>query len=310
MVSNDGLNFRLPAEETPFLKHGEDGTWDQGGVLQGQGASRNVGDQTFIYYGAWDPHGILGRRAVASASPPCRVIALAISSSKKRARDRATSPVRPVITSEFITAGVATTAGKPHHFHVNADGPDAALENRIARRQGETTAWVRQRRRRRGSREWISDAHRLERKNRKPATCRLASTSGSSSKARATLASASVPLCMCGRILDLDRVPVRGGGVVNHHREFAVSDVRRDPCTAGGLGEALEAASRSMTRRRNSLSASMPVLHGSALGPSFFFPVQLGEHGDFFRGGIKGSFGHKIGGVDSIRGNGPKPPGS
>jgi len=30
------------------------GPGDQGGLLQGQGFE-NIGDQTFIYYGAWDP---------------------------------------------------------------------------------------------------------------------------------------------------------------------------------------------------------------------------------------------------------------
>ena len=54
VVSNDGLNFREPAHEWTFLKRGEDGTWDQGGLLQGQGFE-NIGDQTFVYYGAWDP---------------------------------------------------------------------------------------------------------------------------------------------------------------------------------------------------------------------------------------------------------------
>ena len=50
VVSNDGLNFREPAHEWTFLKRGEDGAWDQGGLLQGQGFE-NVGDQTLIYYG-------------------------------------------------------------------------------------------------------------------------------------------------------------------------------------------------------------------------------------------------------------------
>ena len=54
VVSNDGLNFREPAHEWTFLRRGEDGAWDQGGLLQGQGFE-NVGEQTFIYYGAWDP---------------------------------------------------------------------------------------------------------------------------------------------------------------------------------------------------------------------------------------------------------------
>ncbi len=53
-ISNDGLNFREPVTEHIFLKNGKDGEWDQGGVLQGQGFE-NVGEKTYIYYGAWDP---------------------------------------------------------------------------------------------------------------------------------------------------------------------------------------------------------------------------------------------------------------
>lgn len=54
VVSNDGLRFREPLHEWTFLKRGADGEWDQGGLLQGQGFE-NVGEQTLIYYGAWDP---------------------------------------------------------------------------------------------------------------------------------------------------------------------------------------------------------------------------------------------------------------
>ncbi|MCA8996331.1 MAG: hypothetical protein KDA80_05090 [Planctomycetaceae bacterium] len=53
-ISNDGLHFREPLQEWTFLERGADGEWDQGGVLQGQGFE-NVGDSTYIYYGAWDP---------------------------------------------------------------------------------------------------------------------------------------------------------------------------------------------------------------------------------------------------------------
>lgn len=54
VVSNDGIHFREPAHEHIFLNRGGDGQWDQGGLLQGQGFV-NVGDKTYIYYGAWDP---------------------------------------------------------------------------------------------------------------------------------------------------------------------------------------------------------------------------------------------------------------
>lgn len=56
VISNDGVNFREPMNEWPLITIGADGAWDQGGVLQGQGFE-NVGDQTYIYYGSWDPRG-------------------------------------------------------------------------------------------------------------------------------------------------------------------------------------------------------------------------------------------------------------
>jgi len=54
VVSNDGTYFREPLKEWPLIKRGEDGAWDQGGLLQGQGFE-NVGEQTYVYYGGWDP---------------------------------------------------------------------------------------------------------------------------------------------------------------------------------------------------------------------------------------------------------------
>ncbi len=54
VIANDGLNFREPAHDWRFLERGKDGEWDQGGLLQGQGFE-NIGDQSFLYYGAWDP---------------------------------------------------------------------------------------------------------------------------------------------------------------------------------------------------------------------------------------------------------------
>ncbi len=54
LISNDGINFREPMPEWAFLERGPDGAWDQGGLLQGQGFEQ-VGDETWIYYGAWDP---------------------------------------------------------------------------------------------------------------------------------------------------------------------------------------------------------------------------------------------------------------
>jgi len=54
VVSNDGVFFREPMKEWVLIERGEDGAWDQGGLLQGQGFE-NAGDQSWIYYGSWDP---------------------------------------------------------------------------------------------------------------------------------------------------------------------------------------------------------------------------------------------------------------
>ena len=53
LISNDGVHFREPVTEWAFLPRGDDGAWDQGGLIQGQGFE-NVGDRTYIWYGAWD----------------------------------------------------------------------------------------------------------------------------------------------------------------------------------------------------------------------------------------------------------------
>ncbi len=128
VVSNDGINFREPAHEWTFLKRGDDGAWDQGGIIQGQGFE-NIGDQTFIYYGAWDPRHWQGsppRGGVGIATlPRDRFGDLVVEVAGKGPGDYQI----PVITSEFITAAVPVKAGAGHRFHLNADGlgPEAAL---------------------------------------------------------------------------------------------------------------------------------------------------------------------------------------
>ncbi len=119
VVSNDGLNFREPAHEWTFLKRGSDGAWDQGGVLQGQGFE-NIGDQTFLYYGAWDPrHGSSPRGGVGIAMlPRDRFGDLVVEEAGKGPGDYQV----PEITSEFITAAVPMKANSTHRFYLNADG--------------------------------------------------------------------------------------------------------------------------------------------------------------------------------------------
>ncbi|MDQ3622614.1 MAG: hypothetical protein M3463_09020 [Verrucomicrobiota bacterium] len=130
VVSNDGLNFREPAHEWTFLERGEDGAWDQGGLLQGQGFE-NVGDQTFIYYGAWDPRhweGSPPRGGVGIATlPRDRFGDLVVEEAAKGPGDYQL----PVIQSEFITAAVPSKAHTAHRFYLNAAGLGAAAALKI-----------------------------------------------------------------------------------------------------------------------------------------------------------------------------------
>ncbi len=127
VMSNDGLSFREPKHEWTFLKRGEDGQWDQGGLLQGQGFE-NIGEETFIYYGAWDPRHWQNkpeRGGVGIAVlPRDRFGALMVDESGKGPGDYQL----PEITSEFVTASVPMKG--PQRFYINADGlgADAALE--------------------------------------------------------------------------------------------------------------------------------------------------------------------------------------
>lgn len=129
VISNDGLNFREPAHEWTFLQRGEDGAWDQGGVLQGQGFE-NIGDETFIYYGAWDPRhwqNATERGGVGIATlPRDRFGELVVEEAGKGPGDYQL----PVIQSEFVTAAVPITLGVAHRFYLNADGlgPQSALK--------------------------------------------------------------------------------------------------------------------------------------------------------------------------------------
>lgn len=128
VVSNDGINFREPAHEWTFLRRGEDGAWDQGGLLQGQGFE-NIDDETFIYYGAWDPR--------PREDPPARGGVGIATLPRDRFGDLRVDETgqgsgayqMPVTRCEFITAAVPMEHGAAHRFHVNADrlGDGAAL---------------------------------------------------------------------------------------------------------------------------------------------------------------------------------------
>jgi len=121
-------DVRCPSCEAK-LTRGDDGAWDQGGLLQGQGFE-NISEQTFIYFGAWDPrHWKVAppRGGVGIATlPRDRFGDLVVEEAGKGPGDYQL----PVITSEFITTAVPVTSNHAHRFHLNADGlgPDAALK--------------------------------------------------------------------------------------------------------------------------------------------------------------------------------------
>ena len=123
------LNFREPAHEWTFLKRGEDGAWDQGGLLQGQGFE-NIGDQTFVYYGAWDPRQ-WQKSTAARRSRHCHAAARSLRRSGGGGGGQGPGDYQvPVITCEFVTSrGPAQEGRNSHRFHLNADGlgPEAAL---------------------------------------------------------------------------------------------------------------------------------------------------------------------------------------
>lgn len=119
VLSNDGLFFREPAHDWTMLRIGPDGTWDEGGLMQGQGFE-NVGDKTYLYYGSGD---LRTWTAYKSPIPPRGGIGLAV-----LPRDRF-ADLRVLNTgegaSEFITNDLAVKA-EARRFFINADGLGAA----------------------------------------------------------------------------------------------------------------------------------------------------------------------------------------
>ncbi len=128
VVSNDGLNFREPAYEWTFLQRGEDGSWDQGGLLQGQGFE-NIGEQTLLYYGAWDPRVRATTRGGVGIAvlPRDRFGDLVVEEVGKGPGDYQV----PEITSEFVTHSIPVRKGSAPRFYLNADGLGADATLRI-----------------------------------------------------------------------------------------------------------------------------------------------------------------------------------
>lgn len=121
LVSNNGIHFREPAHEHIFLSRGKDGEWDQGGLLQGQGFE-NVGEQTYIYYGAWDPRGwekSPRRGGVGIATLPRDRFAHFVVD--KRTEGRGDYQM-PKTVSSFMTGSIELKGDAPRRFFVNAEG--------------------------------------------------------------------------------------------------------------------------------------------------------------------------------------------
>lgn len=127
VMSNDGHTFREPKHEWTLLERGKDGEWDQGGVIQGQGFE-NIGEKTFLYYGAWDPRPTGGpevaRGGVGIATwPRDRMGELVFDASGEGPGDYQL----PSVTAELMTRSFSV---RDPQFFVNADGlgGEAALQ--------------------------------------------------------------------------------------------------------------------------------------------------------------------------------------
>ena len=117
LLSNDGLFFREPAHDWQMLKIGPDGTWDEGGLMQGQGFE-NIGDKTYLYYGSGDLRTWTNYK---TPIPPRGGIGLALLPRDRFADFRVLNTGEGA--SEFITNDVA--AKEARRLFINADGLSA-----------------------------------------------------------------------------------------------------------------------------------------------------------------------------------------
>lgn len=131
-LSNDGVSFRNPAHEWVFIERGKDNEWDQGGLLQAQGFE-NIGDQTFVYYGAWDPRGWENsppRGGVGIVTlPRDRFGDLVIDSSAIGNGDYQV----PDAAGSFLTAPLSSKGEQEFYLNAEGLGSDAALKIELLR---------------------------------------------------------------------------------------------------------------------------------------------------------------------------------
>ncbi|MFN0197535.1 MAG: hypothetical protein ACKVT0_12390 [Planctomycetaceae bacterium] len=117
LISNDGIKFREPVIDSVFVPAGEDGEWDQRGLITGQGFEQ-IGDETYIWYGNWD------LSAGATGSETYGGVGLL---TMRRDGFGSLSPLEKDPPSQLITLPFAVPANG--ELTVNADGlsPDATL---------------------------------------------------------------------------------------------------------------------------------------------------------------------------------------
>lgn len=125
VVSNDGLSFREPEQEFLFMKVGPDGTWDEGGLMQGQGFE-NVGDKTYIFYGSGD---LRTWTAHKKPIPPRGSVGLA-TLPRDRFGHLEFQTAEGEGPGEFVTNDIPAKAREARRLFVNADGlgADARLK--------------------------------------------------------------------------------------------------------------------------------------------------------------------------------------
>jgi hypothetical protein len=135
LISNDGVHFREPIPDHVFIRAGADGAWDQRGLIHGQGYEQ-VGHQTYIYYGSWDPSNSgMGQCAVGVAT--MRRDGFGYLSTREKGDGQLTTKplanLRPVLLSlnaeglsreAFLRVELIDKMGKPIEGY---SGPDAAL---------------------------------------------------------------------------------------------------------------------------------------------------------------------------------------
>jgi hypothetical protein len=128
LLSNDGIHFREPIPDHVFIPRGEDGSWDERGLLHGQGFE-DMGDQTFIYYGSWDISQENRR------PPQIGVVMLP--------RDRIASlSLRDPVPAHCTSQPIANDPSRSRGLWLNADGlgENAVLRVELIDKKGEPVA--------------------------------------------------------------------------------------------------------------------------------------------------------------------------